>query len=675
VAPKLAGLVAALAALIPSPVPAAAAGDVTARFTAFVPWTAADRPLSFSLVVRNERPTPVDDAGVKLTIYERVLSRSALRSALDGRPLGDELAVTTEALAETLAPGEERAVSVQRDLASLANVFRPGRRGLGGVYPVKIQMRGAGRTLATGYSAIVFFSGPPAPRLNVAWIVPVHRPPMFDGEAYNGAVVDRELSSGGPLAHMASLLSTHAGAPLTIAPSGVLLEELADLADGYSRREHGEVRAVGPDDPTARAAAGALSALKTAAAPGTAEVAGAAYAFADLVALVHADLAGDAGRQVALGRARVAALLGREPNPTLFVPAGLRLDARSAESAAGLGIRRLVLDPDALPPQESLFGPDRPVRATGSGDVHLDALLADAPIRERLESMAEDADPVLVAQGVLAETASSWFERPALSGGRGIVIGTGAMPDPRVAEPLLAGLAGAPWVRLRTASDLLAAVPPLDEPQPLVTGSAGPGTVLSAVRAARRAVQTLVRVVVTPDGPSEQLDRLLLAAESADWTGKPAGGIALARAARAQAEALLAKIRAPGRRVTLTSRAGQLPVTLLNDTGLTVRVRVRLSSAKVEFPEGPSRVIELSQRATTLTFPAVARATGAFGVAVEIRTPDGDVVIGSGQVIVRSTAVSAVALAATGGAGVFLVVAWLRRSGKRRAAPPGAAAA
>ena len=194
-------------------------------------------------------------------------------------------------------------------------------------------------------------------------------------------------------------------------------------------------------------------------------------------------------------------------------------------------------------------------------------------------------------------------------------------------------------------------------------------------RAARRTVDLLGPVVEAPDLLAT-LNRKIMIAESIDYgRSRQNVAVAFARSARTTAEATLAGIKVPPRRVTLTSRGGRVPVTVVNETGYTIRVRVRLDSAKVAFPEGASRRVTVEgrpdrQSLSTVTFDLEARAAGSFPIEVKIETPDGSRQIGTGQLLVRSTAVSAVAFAATAGGVLFLVGAWARRAVKRPKAKP-----
>jgi len=653
-----------------SPEPAA---DVAV--TSFTPHTDLTTPFRFEIRLTNTGTVPIEDARIRLTVYQRVLSRSALRASLDGRPQTREEGTISEPLTEPIMSGRTVTASVERDLAQISGIFSARRSPRAGVYPVRIRAEGSDRELWTGYSAIVFFPAPPEERINITWILPVHHEALFDGDdTYPGAGVDRALGPAGSLTPTLAAAADASSLRVTYAPSGLLADQLADLADGFARRD-GERRAESvATDAIPRAAAASIDALGEAMAKSSVELAAAPYSRADVVSLIHAEMAADVGKQVAFGLQSVTETFGRTPNVSVFVPAGLRIDSRAAAAVAGFGVRSVVMDPDVLPPQPGPFGPDRPVRVSGRGGVRLDALLADEAIRDHLEKASEPdgGDPVLLAQSALAETASAWLERPTSADGRAIVIATATTPKAEAIRTLTAGLAAAPWVTMRSASELLGVVPPVEDPVPLPLGNIGPRSEMQTLQTARRAIEILSRVIVEPAGPAADLDRLVLAAESADWAGTDTGS-ALARSAKDAADRIVGKIEAAPRRVTLTSRTGQLPVTILNDTGYIVAVQVRLLSSKVDFPEGDRLTVQVPGRSQTIAVPAKALAAGAFGVRIELRTPDGTYPIGGDDLVVRSTAVSAVALIAVGGGAAVLIAAWFRRGGKRRRGTPAGA--
>ncbi|GAC1408807.1 MAG: hypothetical protein NVSMB57_00670 [Actinomycetota bacterium] len=642
------------------------------------PYNDPTTPLHIELKIRNKGQLPIDNGRVQLLVFPKVGSRSELRSALNGNPHRSSRTpyATGDDLHETLEPGQETTVTVTRDLVGLSNVFRKGGNGEG-VYPLQLRIEGLDRELWTGWAAMVFLSSSPSSKLNVAWVIPVHTPAMADTDGpvggtggrqiqslYTGKRVDRALGPDGSLLTLSKSFPKLSSLSATFAPTPLTLDEVAEISRGYRRHETTRTVDARITDGAPRGAQVVIAQLRQAVAPSNVEIATVPYARADLVTLMHNGLGSDVATQLSFGHQQAAKVLGRGPNSRLLVPADLRLDEGAIGTASALGIRTVVLDEANVQPQQEPFGAIKPVTVEGSGGARLTAVLADTAIRERLET-SETADPTLRAQAVLAETASSYFELPAIAAGRGVVLASAVSPDPRTVASLAKGLAVAPWLKMRSISGFIQALPSTAPSQHVtVTTVAAPST-LAALRTARRAINVLSLVIVGAPGATDPLERLLLAAESADWTNN-VHGTELARAVRTRAEAIVSAVKAVhGRQITLTSRTGQLPVTIFNGTSYKVHVLVRLASTKVVFPEGESRPVDVADTPKTITIPAKARTAGAFGVSVQLRTPNDEYPIGGDEIIVRSTAVSLVALLAMGGGALVLLAAWIRRGGHK----------
>jgi hypothetical protein len=98
-----------------------------------------------------------------------------------------------------------------------------------------------------------------------------------------------------------------------------------------------------------------------------------------------------------------------------------------------------------------------------------------------------------------------------------------------------------------------------------------------------------------------------------------------------------------------------------------VRVRVEVESPKLRFPQGAARDLEpLNPPGQLVTFPALTDASGTFPLKVRITSPDGGVLVGETELVVRSTAYNVVALALTLGAAGFLVFWSVGRLLRRR---------
>src|SRR5690606_6186443 len=110
-----------------------------------------------------------------------------------------------------------------------------------------------------------------------------------------------------------------------------------------------------------------------------------------------------------------------------------------------------------------------------------------------------------------------------------------------------------------------------------------------------------------------------------------------------------------------TSSSGRVPLNLENRLQVEARVRIVMSSAKLDFPEGSviERVLEPATT-TLIELPVETRASGAFPMTVTISSADGTLPVATTRYTVRSTAISGVGLVLSVGAGLFLLVWWGR---------------
>ena len=150
------------------------------------------------------------------------------------------------------------------------------------------------------------------------------------------------------------------------------------------------------------------------------------------------------------------------------------------------------------------------------------------------------------------------------------------------------------------------------------------------------------------------------------------------------ADSALGNVRLPPSiSITLTSRQGRLPLTLVSTATAPVRVRLVLTSEQLSFlaatfgegscipgnaeKSAESCQLTLSRPTTLLRIPVVVRAPGAFPLSLQIETPSGNMVLRTGTGSVTSTAISDVGWFLMVGAALFLGIWWVRnaRHGRR----------
>lgn len=155
------------------------------------------------------------------------------------------------------------------------------------------------------------------------------------------------------------------------------------------------------------------------------------------------------------------------------------------------------------------------------------------------------------------------------------------------------------------------------------------------------------------------------------------------------ARSALGKVRLPPPvSITLTSRQGRLPLTVVSAASSPVKVLLVLTSEQLSFVQanfsegscvpvhagggrGPSVSedcqLTLSGPTTILRVPVVVRAPGAFPLSLQVETPSGTRVLKATTDTVRSTAISDIGYVLIVVAGLFLAIWWVRnaRHGRR----------
>jgi hypothetical protein len=174
----------------------------------------------------------------------------------------------------------------------------------------------------------------------------------------------------------------------------------------------------------------------------------------------------------------------------------------------------------------------------------------------------------------------------------------------------------------------------------------------------------------------DELGDVLLTGQSSDL--RPTEQTRYMSGVQGQIDGQLAKLTlAQDRTITLTSRTGRIPITVISQTGYTVHAVLSVASDKLSFPNGSSLALALDRRDNPEYFDVSARASGDFPLTVSLVSPNGDMVLLNSRFTVRSTATSAVAIALSVGAGAFLLGWWgrslimRRRERNRRLVRPG----
>jgi hypothetical protein len=658
-----------------------------------------EEPLGIELAVTNSGPTAIEGLQVTISVGERVESRSSLHDSLDDpdatfavssfTPYGDEEA--------RVAPGATRRIKIDSRTLRLDSLARTDE---GGVYPLVIRVHdGAGEPLDALVTPFIYYPNKVDGQLILvlAWALgdaPGRAPDgTFPVDPATGrSPLEAAVEPGGWLqSTLATIVADgRAGVDLGLAPAPRLVEELADMSDGYVREgSEGAVR-VPPDARTARFASTALDLLRTALLdrPGVQHLF-VPYGAPDLPTITRhvpdpTNLADhfDAGEKV------LRDWLGAPVDTSWLLPAAGRLDVGS--------LRALQEVEPTRPAFKTFFSPGSleglPAASAGcprpfgsftcpvvvEADDPARGFVADEVVQQRMGALARPGDNALDLQRMLAETAVIREELPG-EAGRVLHVSIPALwhPAPQVVKGLLGDLAGAPWLESMTPEEALSTGAPdrarvLAQSAPPLEG-APEGGLFASVRDARAALNSF-RAVEPPVERHDALLRDVLAAQARAWMGDVEGlerAADYAEFATRTAQSQLGNISIGGRtRLTLTSRNQLIPLVLFNDNDYSVTVDVHLEATELDFARSTFQGVRLHPGNNPFTAEARARSSGNFPLTVCVTGP-GESCGGAGAITranisVSSTQFNKVALGLTIGALVFLVLFYAARAVRRR---------
>lgn len=692
---RLGPILVVLASLLVGPVAPAGAQEPQYSVTLVAQpfWHETGDALDIAVKVANDSDVALEGFRLQISSYERLTSRSALVESFDGDPFGAPTFVTFEEFGVTVPPAGEAVVVLRMPVADLATLALARE---GGVYPLGIDLADRSGVLlgASVVTELVYYPGdPPETQLATVLVTPLNevatRGPDGVFAATEDGVVPLEaaLAEDGWLTGSLAAMTAAArkGMHFALAPTPRLVEEIADMADGYTRRTAGGTDEEVPRDaPAAAAAAEALAELTDLLDTNGVQPLLVPYSFADLPALAHTDAPspGPIARQLTVAEEVLATLDLSKAGFTrrwVFPPAG-RIDGRALTELRALsaetGTRTFFsaeslvdpVDPDLAGCPEAFATFACPVSVAGTAGYQ-----ADPGLQERFIALAQPGEDRLDLQRLLAETAMIREELP----GRTDRVIQATMPSlwhprPKLARLLFRAFADAPWLRMLTPNQGLDQTAEPVERQPVsVLGDlarAPDESYFDDLAEAEELVDT-VRDIGAPESLVTRLDRDILVAYGRTWWSDAElaeQGRAFADVARAEAEEHLERIEihaAP--EITMTSRSTDVQFLVVNENPYPVRLDVGLESPNLvvddlrvpaEFPPDATTPVQASVAAQT---------SGIFQVSLTASTPGG-VTVDELIISVRSTELNQIALGITLGALAFLVSFYVYRGVRRR---------
>jgi uncharacterized protein DUF6049 len=635
------------------------------------PWNSSydetnGRTLELAFRAENLTDQPIEDLSIGVTLYGRLISRTAFEASL-AQDTGFPIAAETLPREGSLPANGERefTLTFQLDSAGISTAES-------GVYPLKVDLRSGFTSLAALRTPVIFLVRRPELPLSLSWTWVLDQPIIVDPQGtFTSTALQESLASGGVLASqlraLGSITGTDATDGVDLAVSPTLISQLHSMADGYRVVEDGTTTQVPAGEGGAAAAVQALDDLRAIGRSPTVRVSALPFSVPELPSLVDGGLTHDVPVQLQRGAETVRTALRVAPTSGVLRPPGAALDDATLRELEASGVSTLIVGPATVPPLsvEPLGFAGPPTASLDDGA--LNAIVPDLAVTALLQSDVVRDDPALGAQAMLGELASIWQEQPGLERGVALVLSEDLTAPAGFYPPFAAGISSAPWLDPMHASEFVTAYPPGD-PSPLTAPAPRrfPTTYVAQLRQARRRVDTLRSMLVQPSDTPDRYDTMLLLAESRQFLSNPTDGLAFITRVRDAVGAIFDGITVDAPEViTLTSSNGSsIPVTVTNGSDEALRVGVQLVSPHLHGV--PSTQLELGPGESRLvTFAVDVRSTGRFLVDLQVVAPGGRP-IEERSFLVRSTVYNRIALIITIAAAAVLLALWARRLLPRR---------
>ncbi|MHB1988480.1 MAG: DUF6049 family protein [Acidimicrobiales bacterium] len=633
-------------------------------------WVRNTKGMTLSVAVASH--VSRSNLGVQVTLYSQATERSYFEEILAGNTAG-----FTPIDPPSLLPLDTKGLLAANGHATIdLPVSAPGVPGLpqskpsngallnfpctnqcAGVYPLQVSLEDlqSATTLDSFMTFLILAPARASSPLRFSLILPIGSSPATtpSGRPAVSPADEAEVEQ------LKTLLLKNPAASVSLALYPQFTDALA--AEAATRPRRGR-----PPDPAVLAARKALAATRQLVALGNVETESETFTPVDAAGMAGAHLGAEMAIQLRRGRSALAAL-GVHPEARRYV-ASAPLGTRALKLLESNHVDRLVVPSDSVTPvpQSWVYPVWAPFIVKGT------SVVADASDYYLEQRLASNSDPVLRANQLLADLAVLYFvEQPQANRGVSLLAPLGWHPSTRFLSTVLSGLSGSPIVQTDTLSQFFAQVPPGSAEEPLlVRGLEAPAIPREAnppaakVRTASNELSVLAGLLANEPGRIEQLQDLLLLSETANLTASRRAAYLAAPGAQLATEA--ARVALPrDRTITITSLSARIPISIYSDALTALRVDLVLSSSDLGFPRHVFPIV-LAPRNNTKTIPVSARTAGDFQLKLRVTTRGGTFVLASGGLLIRSTAISGVAVGLTAGAGTFLVIWWARSALRRR---------
>jgi hypothetical protein len=679
IAPSVVALAAGFA--LPSAASASAHGGAVATTSIALesqnPWLGQGANDVLEMAVRISSPDKPPQLSLSINVYPRLFSLSDFEQTVAGQPVGNVLDAPPP-IPLTEFKGVDAAAPTAAALSLRLPVTAGYPSGGGpvtsptlaldfsgdGVYPLQVSVVNAQFVVLSSFITFLVYAAPPSGStpLRLGWVVPLGAGDSIDAGGHyhlSSTTTDmiEDVSAAlapNPSVRMSFALpgaTAAALAPPSGKPPGPLMSDLVGLAADTSSFEFTR----------------------------------STYVPVDVDEMSGDALTGELNQQLSQGAGALNQQLGVNTTRSPWVAWG-PLDEQSVQDLESDGVSQFVLPAGDVSSFACTTAPTctQPFGLANSDSTATPAtpgpvVMAADPVLAT--DFGAAADPALDAQLLLANLAFIYFELP-YDNIRGVVLENPSSWQPNLPflKAFVSGLQSSPIVSTYTLSQLLTSVPlggngeararSLAASQPAAPQQGG-ALPTGAIRQARSTVAAVSSVAPTLTKTPGTLNDLILSSEAEGLpSGTRLGILSLVGGVLSHLGSLISL--PSGRTVTLTSSAGQVPLTITSRAGFPLHVVLALSNPQLalRFPHGErlpaTGTLVLSRGNTSELISVASRTSGDFSLRIEVVSPTGAAMLAQGDITIRSTALSGVAISLSVGALLLLIIWWVRSSRRHR---------
>ncbi len=685
-----AALVAVCTLAVPPPA-AAQSADVTLQLISQSPWSSKQHraALDFQVEVTNNGTEPLDNVALQVGFGDHISTQADFDVMLTTgvTPVAFSPPKTIHG---SIEPGQPRTIPMTVDLTAIGEINQVDSQ----VYPASITLLSESTIVTSLVTPVIYLVQPPEKPILSSVAVPLSAPIAFGAD---DALVDTafppSLGEGG---NLRETLDAVAGSASARHPRGIVdlitdpmvVTQARDVADGYRTTDGTQVP---PDSTQATQATRFLTEL-TSVVGATNNIETVAEPFGDpnipsMLATYTAFPPGEAPTletQLDAQRASsidVISTLNATASPRVIAPNAAQFNDETLDWLARSSVDVVLGAADTVnrTAWQGSYAP-APTVPTSAGPT----LVLPDPSTQAVFSRTDLlADPVLASQIVLGELAFIWKQEPVPDPPtqRGVAVEPPATLPPQMWAPLLDRLAGAPFLKPVSLTQLVDQVTP-DNPN-----DAGPLEAPSIARFDDTYAATMARlggdvsIVNSMLGPGSEeptdLRRRLFTATEPAYLSDPLAGTPWLTSVDSTVSQAFAAVtpNLNNAQFTLTSHEGTIPLQMGDPGDHAYHVTVELSSQDFTFPDGDSQNVVVDQPGQEVSFRVVANSSGQNSIYLQVRAPNGRLIpVNNGStdpiaIPVRSTAVNSIALLVTVLAALGLVALYVRRWFRRRTNP------